>query len=152
MESQEQVATNRLVATLAEQDLLESMLEASKPPLPKGTARLDYLLATPFRYPPLPHGSRFGGRHEPSLFYAGVTAHYLQAVGATLVRGRMFTEREAETRAEVAVVNVSMARSLTTSGGRAGGSRGGRAASSVCSRRRFSTGVVRSATLPANTR
>lgn len=70
VESQEQVATNRLVATLAEQDLLESMLEASKPPLPKAAMRLDYLLATPFRYPPLPHGSRFGGRHEPSLFYA----------------------------------------------------------------------------------
>ena len=70
VESQEQVATNRLVATLAEQDLLESMLEASKPRLPKGAGRLDYLLATPFRYPPLPHGSRFGGRHEPSLFYA----------------------------------------------------------------------------------
>jgi hypothetical protein len=70
VESQEQVATNRLVATLAEQDLLESMLEASKPPLPKGAARLDYLLATPFRYPPLAHGSRFGARHEPSLFYA----------------------------------------------------------------------------------
>jgi hypothetical protein len=70
VESQEQVATNRLVATLAEQDLLESMLEASKPPLPRGAVRLDYLLATPFRYPPLPYGSRFGGRHEPSLFYA----------------------------------------------------------------------------------
>jgi len=70
VESQEQVATNRLVATLAEQDLLESMIEASKPPLPRGAARLDYLLATPFRYPPLPYGSRFGGRHEPSLFYA----------------------------------------------------------------------------------
>ena len=70
VESQEQVASNRLVATLAEQDLLESMLEASKPPLPRGAARLDYLLATPFRYPPLPYGSRFGGRHEPSLFYA----------------------------------------------------------------------------------
>lgn len=69
VESQEQVATNRLVATLAEQDLLESLLEASKPRLPKAAVRLDYLLATPFRYPPLPHGSRFGGRHEPSLFY-----------------------------------------------------------------------------------
>lgn len=69
VESQEQVATNRLVANLAEQELLEEMLEASKPPLPKRAARLDYLLATPFRYPPLRHGSRFGGRHEPSLFY-----------------------------------------------------------------------------------
>lgn len=26
-------------------------------------------MATPFRYPPLRHGSRFGARHEPSLFY-----------------------------------------------------------------------------------
>jgi hypothetical protein len=70
VESQEQVATNRLVATLAEQDLLEAMLEAAKPPLPRRARRLDYLLATPFRYPPLPHGSRFGARHEPSLYYA----------------------------------------------------------------------------------
>lgn len=69
VESQEHVATNRLVATLAEQELLEAMLEASKPP-PARAAPLDYLLATPFRYPPLRHGSRFGGRHEPSLFYA----------------------------------------------------------------------------------
>jgi hypothetical protein len=69
VESQEQVATNRLVTTLPEQELLEEMLEASKPPVPKRAIRLDYLLATPFRYPPLRHGSRFGGRHEPSLFY-----------------------------------------------------------------------------------
>ena len=82
VESQEQVATNRLVATLAEQDLLESMLEASKPPLPRGAARLDYLLATPFRYPPLPHGSRFGGRHEPSLFYASRSAGAVLAESA----------------------------------------------------------------------
>lgn len=73
VESQEQVATNRLVATLAEQELLEEMLEASKPPLPARALRLDYLLATPFRYPPLRHGSRFGGRHEPSLYYGART-------------------------------------------------------------------------------
>ena len=73
VESQEQVATSRLVATLAEQELLEAMLEASKPPRPARTAQLDYLLATPFRYPPLRHGSRFGGRHEPSLFYGART-------------------------------------------------------------------------------
>lgn len=70
VESQEQVATQRLVANLGEQDLLESLLERSKPPRPAATAGLDYLLATPFRYPPLRYGSRFGGRHEPSLFYA----------------------------------------------------------------------------------
>ena len=82
VESQEQVATNRLVSTLAEQELLEAMLEASKPPLPRATARLDYLLATPFRYPPLRHGSRFGGRHEPSLFYGARTVTTVLAESA----------------------------------------------------------------------
>jgi hypothetical protein len=70
VESQEQVATSRLVRTLAEQELLETMIEASKPSLPQRALRLHYLLATPFRYPPLRYGSRFGGRDEPSLFYA----------------------------------------------------------------------------------
>ena len=69
VESQEQVATNALVDNLDEQALLEELLEASKPPLPPEREGLHYLLATPFRYPPLRHGSRFGGRHEPSLFY-----------------------------------------------------------------------------------
>ena len=69
VESQEQIATNALVRTLAEQALLEDLLEASKPPVPTAAAGLHYLLATPFRYPPLPYGSRFGSRFEPSLFY-----------------------------------------------------------------------------------
>ncbi len=69
VESQEQIATNVLVDSLDEQALLEEMLEASKPPTPPGTERLHYLLATPFRYPPLKYGSRFGVRQEPSLFY-----------------------------------------------------------------------------------
>jgi len=70
VESQEQVATNALVRTLAEQALLEDLIETSKPPLPEAARGLHYLLATPFRYPPLPWGSRFGSRFEPSLFYA----------------------------------------------------------------------------------
>lgn len=70
VESQEQVATNMLVRTLAEQALLEDLIEASKPRLPGPAIGLHYLLATPFRYPPLPWGSRFGRRFEPSLFYA----------------------------------------------------------------------------------
>lgn len=69
VESQEQVATNALVDSLEEQSLLEQMLEASKPAILSETAHLHYLLATPFRYPPLRHGSRFGTRHEPGLFY-----------------------------------------------------------------------------------
>lgn len=69
VESQEQVATNQLVSTLTRQSLLEDMLERTKPPLRPDTGRLHYLLATPFRYPPLKHGSRFGRRSEPSLCY-----------------------------------------------------------------------------------
>ena len=68
VESQEQVATVRLVG-LAEQAVLEDLLEASKPRLPRPAAHLHYLLSTPFRYPPLKYGSRFGRRTEPSLFY-----------------------------------------------------------------------------------
>lgn len=69
VESQEMRATQRLVNNLAEHDILEHLLEAAKPALPKHTEGYHYLLATPFRYPPLPYGSRFGTRHEPSLFY-----------------------------------------------------------------------------------
>lgn len=70
VESQVQVATLQLVDNLAEQALLEELLEGSKPPLPAGSEPLHYLLKTPFRYPPLRWGSRFGSVHEPSLFYA----------------------------------------------------------------------------------
>ena len=70
VENQEQVATLQLVDTLEEQALLEQLLESSKPPLPPSEEPLHYLLHTPFRYPPLRWGSRFGRRHEPSLFYA----------------------------------------------------------------------------------
>ncbi|RIA31971.1 RES domain-containing protein [Ectopseudomonas oleovorans] len=70
VESQAQVATLQLVDNLAEQALLEELLESSKPPLPEAVEPLHYLLKTPFRYPPLRWGSRFGTVHEPSLFYA----------------------------------------------------------------------------------
>ena len=82
VESQEQVATNRIVADLAEQAMLEALLETSKPPLPKGCERLHYLLSTPFRYPPLRYGSRFGGRSEPSIFYGAHTCDTVLAESA----------------------------------------------------------------------
>jgi RES domain len=82
VESQEQVATRSLVRTLAEQSLLEDLIEASKPKLPGPAIGLHYLLATPFRYPPLPWGSRFGRRFEPSLFYAARTADTVLAESA----------------------------------------------------------------------
>lgn len=73
VESQSQVVTRDLVDSLEEQVVLEELLESSKPPRPPGTARLHYLLATPFRYPPLKWGSRFGARHESSIFYGSQT-------------------------------------------------------------------------------
>lgn len=82
VESQEQIATNRLVDTLEQQAILEALLDASKPALPKTTAGLHYLLATPFRYPPLRHGSRFGRHFEPSLFYAATSAATVLAESA----------------------------------------------------------------------
>lgn len=74
VESQQQIATLALVDDLAEQALLETLIEGSKPALPPAAAGLHYLLATPFRYPPLRHGSRFGRAFEPSLFYGAQRA------------------------------------------------------------------------------
>ncbi|MCU0936948.1 MAG: RES family NAD+ phosphorylase [Gammaproteobacteria bacterium] len=82
VESQEQVATSRLVGSLERQALLEGMIEASKPPPRPGTERLHYLLATPFRYPPLRHGSRFGTRAEPSLLYGALSVPTVLAEAA----------------------------------------------------------------------
>lgn len=72
VEAQHQVSTLKLVDTLEEQALLESLLEESKPALPPECAGLDYLLATPFRYGAIyPYGSRFrrAGR-TLGVFYA----------------------------------------------------------------------------------
>ena len=69
VESQEQIATTAIVDTLEEQALLEDLIEKTKPPIPPSAENLHYLLLTPFRYPPLRHGSRFGRHHEPSILY-----------------------------------------------------------------------------------
>ena len=71
VEAQHQVSTRKLVDSTEEQILLEEMIDRVKPPDLTG-GRLHYLLFTPFRYPPLPHGSRFGGRHEPGIWYGSV--------------------------------------------------------------------------------
>lgn len=60
VEHQYTTATRRIVDSQADHELLEDILEQSKPRYPPGTERLDYLLKTPFRYPPVrPTGSRF---------------------------------------------------------------------------------------------
>jgi RES domain len=73
VEAQHRVSTLRLVDTLDEQSLLESLLETTKPPLPLLLRQQHYLVTTPFRYPPLhPQGSRFRGPTDPGVFYGAV--------------------------------------------------------------------------------
>ena len=69
VEAQHVASTMKVVDNAAEQDLLESLLETSKPPLPDDAGGLDYLLATPFRYGPIRPGSRFRGVSDPGVFY-----------------------------------------------------------------------------------
>lgn len=70
VEAQHIASTMKLVDSREEQDLLESLLEQSKPASLASTKHLDYLLATPFRYPTRAHGSRFRSANDPGVFYA----------------------------------------------------------------------------------
>jgi hypothetical protein len=81
VESQHIAATMKLVDNRDEQDLLESLLESSKPRQPDDTADLDYLLATPFRYDPKRGGSRFRAVTDPGVFYG---AESVRTAGAEL--------------------------------------------------------------------
>jgi len=74
VEAQHVVATRALVDSLAEQEILESVLEASKPPVPPAAAGLDYLLYTPFRYPPPLRGSRFRSYDDRGVWYGAEAA------------------------------------------------------------------------------
>lgn len=73
VEAQHIASTMKIVDNSAEQDLLESLLETSKPALPKAAEQLDYLLATPFRYDPLRTGSRFRSVTDPGVFYGAAS-------------------------------------------------------------------------------
>ncbi len=60
VEFQHTAATRKVVDTKSDQELLEDILEATKPPVALDTEDLHYLLKTPFRYnAPYPVGSRF---------------------------------------------------------------------------------------------
>jgi hypothetical protein len=60
VEAQHRVSTLKLTDSLAEQELLEELIETTKPAIPPECRHLDFLLATPFRYDAeYPKGSRF---------------------------------------------------------------------------------------------
>ncbi len=71
VESQERISTRQLVDSDAEHEMLERLIEEAKPRVPGAPEfrGLHFLLLSPFRSPPLRHGSRFGASHEPSLWY-----------------------------------------------------------------------------------
>jgi hypothetical protein len=69
VEAQHTASTMKIVDDDEEQDLLETLLEGSKPVQPANAMALDYLLATPFRYSPSRGGSRFRAITDPGVFY-----------------------------------------------------------------------------------
>jgi hypothetical protein len=72
-----------LVDTDEEQRILEELIDAQKPVRKDDDARpIHYLLYTPFRYPPLRHGSRFGTRLEPGIWYGSLVRRALFAEAA----------------------------------------------------------------------
>ncbi len=71
VESQEHVATMKLVDSFEEQEILESLIENTKPPVNYNGRH--YLIMTPFRYPPLRYGSRFGEKIYGGIFYGSKT-------------------------------------------------------------------------------
>ncbi len=72
VESQHVASTMRLTDSLDEQDLLEQLIDEVKPEMPPACRGLHYLLATPFRYAPYRHGSRFrrAGQREGAYYAA----------------------------------------------------------------------------------
>jgi hypothetical protein len=69
VEAQHTASTMKIVDNDEEQDVLETLLEGSKPAQPASALALDYLLATPFRYYPLRGGSRFRAITDSGVFY-----------------------------------------------------------------------------------
>ena len=122
IETQEYAASLNLVETHAEQLLLEEILDTSKPPYRPDTEHLHYLLKTPFRYPPLNHGSRFASKTEPSLFYGSIsldTALSEFAYYRFLFLNDILANYEGTNRAEFAYFKfaISSKRSCNLSGG-----------------------------------
>ncbi len=87
VEGQHFIATRKLVDTDEEHNILENIIERSKPPAKthNSNGQLHYLLYTPFRYPPLKSGGRFHKRFEQSIFYG---AEDLKTAMAEIAYGR----------------------------------------------------------------
>lgn len=97
VEAQHRVSTLKLVDSVSEQEVLEDLIETTKPPLPPECRGLHYLLATPFRYgAAYPAGSRFrrAGMTE-GVFYASETSQ--TAVAETAFHRLLFFAESPDT-------------------------------------------------------
>lgn len=81
VEAQHIASTMKIVDNAEEQNLLELLLEESKPLQPDTAKHLHYLLATPFRYNPYRGGSRFRTETDEGIFYG---AESIRTAGAEL--------------------------------------------------------------------
>lgn len=75
VEAQHVASTMALVDSAFEQQILERLIDESKPPVPTAASDrgLHWLLFTPFRYRPPAGGSRFRGENDPGVFYGADT-------------------------------------------------------------------------------
>lgn len=101
VEAQHISSSRDLVDSREEHDLLEELLENSKPRIANSK---HYLIFTPFRYPPLKYGSRFGNTFEQSLWYGSINLHTVLAEIA-FYRLKFF----ADTSADLEYIEIPMA-------------------------------------------
>ena len=93
MEAQNTSSTTRLTDSLADQRILEELIEEAKPDVLANCRHLHYLLYTPFRHKPYPHSSRFRRANSyPGVFYG---AESQETAVAELTFYRMLFFREA---------------------------------------------------------
>ncbi len=110
VESQHVISTRKLVDSDAEHAQLEELLEKVKPPMPLAAPGslefegLHYLLFTPFRHPPLVHGSRFGRRNERGIWYGALA---LSCAFAEVAYYRFLFLEDTEARLEPLFVELS---------------------------------------------
>ncbi len=95
VEDQWKSATMRITDSLVEQALLEDILEETKPPLPAEAEGFHFLISTPFRYSPYPHGSRFRRAGQPEGVFYGSEAPSTAVAETAFYRLLFFLESPA---------------------------------------------------------
>jgi len=79
IQAQDNISTRKLVDSLEEHRILEELIDSTKPSNFDDSSNYHTLLSTPFRYPPLQYGSRFGKTTEHSLWYGSFNMYTAMA-------------------------------------------------------------------------